>query len=176
MKAAKKMKIVSGVKPIPKGFHTITTCLMVRGADRAIEFYKKAFGAEVLDRMTLPDGKTVIHSQIRIGDSNIFLGDEVPGMGSGAPEKYGGSPASLHLYVEDVDAAFERALAAGAKVRMPVADMFWGDRYGKVVDPFGYEWGLGTRKEDLTPDEIRKGAEEFFKKQAGGGQPGGEHQ
>ena len=169
MKAAKKMKIVRGVEPIPKGFHTVTPCLMVRGADRALEFYRKAFGAEVLDRLTGPDGKSVIHAQIRVGDSFIFLGDEVPGMGGGAPEKYGGSPASLHLYVEDVDAAVERAVTAGAQVRMPVADMFWGDRYAKVADPFGYEWGLATRKEDLTPDEIRRGAEEFFKKQSGGG-------
>lgn len=169
MKAAKKLKVARGVEPIPKGFHTITTCLMVRGADRAIEFYRKAFGAEVLDRMTGPDGKSVVHSHIRIGDSNIFLGDEIPGMGGGAPEKYGGSPASLHLYVEDVDAAFDRALAAGATIKMPVADMFWGDRYGKVVDPFGYEWGLATRKEELTPEQIRRGAEEFFKSQAGRG-------
>ncbi|HEY7586442.1 MAG TPA: VOC family protein [Candidatus Deferrimicrobiaceae bacterium] len=169
MKAAKKMKIVRGVEPIPKGFHTVTPCLMVRGADRALEFYRKAFGAEVLDRLTGPDGKSVIHAQIKVGDSFIFLGDEVPGMEGGAPEKYGGSPASLHLYVEDVDAAVERAVTAGAQVRMPVADMFWGDRYAKVADPFGYEWGLATRKEDLTPDEIRRGAEEFFKKQSGGG-------
>lgn len=169
MKAAKKMKVVRGVAPIPKGFHAVTTCLMFRGADRAIEFYKKAFGAEVLDRLTGPDGKSVVHAQIRIGDSFLFLGDEIPGMGSGAPEKYGGSPVSLHLYVEDADAAFERAVSAGARIVMPVADMFWGDRYGKVADPFGYEWGLATRKEELTPDEIRSGAEEFFRKQAEGG-------
>jgi len=170
MKAAKKMKLVRGVEPIPKGFHTVTPCLMVRGADRALEFYRKAFGAEIHDRLTGPDGKSVIHAQIRVGDSFIFLGDEVPGMEGGAPEKYGGSPASLHLYVEDVDAAVERAVSAGAQVRMPVADMFWGDRYAKVADPFGFEWGLATRKEDLTPDEIRRGAEEFFKKQSGGDQ------
>jgi uncharacterized glyoxalase superfamily protein PhnB len=171
MSTAKKLKIVRGVQPIPKGFHTVTPCLMVRGADRAIEFYKKAFGAELLDRMTGPDDKTVIHSQLRIGDSFLFLGDESSGMGAGSTEKPGGSCASIHLYVEDVDAAFDRAVAAGAQVRMPVADMFWGDRYGRVVDPFGVEWGLGTHKEDLTPDEIRKGAEEFFKKQAGGEHP-----
>jgi uncharacterized glyoxalase superfamily protein PhnB len=170
MKAEKKIRIVRGVEPIPKGFHTVTPCLMLRGADRAIEFYRKAFGAEVLDRLTGPDGKSVVHAQVRIGDSFLFLGDEVPGMGAGAPETYGGSPVSIHLYVDDVDAAFERAVSAGATVRMPVADMFWGDRYCKVADPFGYEWGLATRKEELTPDEIRKGAEEFFRQQAGGGQ------
>ncbi|MBI5576241.1 MAG: VOC family protein [Deltaproteobacteria bacterium] len=163
------MKIVHGVASIPKGFHTVTTCLMFRGADRAIEFYKKAFGAELLDRLTGPDGNSVVHAQIRIGDSFLFLGDEIPGMGSGAPEKYGGSPVSVHLYVEDVDAVFDRAVVAGAQVRMPVADMFWGDRYGKVADPFGYEWGLATRKQDLTQEEIRRGAEEFFRKQAEGG-------
>lgn len=166
MKEAKKLKIARGVEPIPKGFHTITPCLMVRGADRAIEFYKKAFGAEVLDRMTGPDGKSVLHSQLRIGDSFFFLGDEMPGTGGGAGEK-GGTCSSLHLYVEDVDAAFNRAIAAGAQVRMPVADMFWGDRYGKVVDPFGIEWGIGTRKEELSPDEIRRGAEQFFRKMGG---------
>ncbi|HSL91319.1 MAG TPA: VOC family protein [Candidatus Limnocylindrales bacterium] len=166
MKEAKKLKIARGVEPIPKGFHTITPCLMVRGADRAIEFYKKAFGAEVLDRMTGPDGKSVLHSQLRIGDSFFFLGDEMPGMGGGAGEE-GGTCSSLHLYVEDVDAAFNRAIAAGAQVRMPVADMFWGDRYGKVVDPFGIEWGIGTRKEELSPDEIRRGAEQFFRKMGG---------
>lgn len=171
MSTAKKLKIVRGVQPIPKGFHTVTPCLMVRGADRAIEFYKKAFGAELLDRMTGPDGKTVIHSQLRIGDSFIFLGDEASGMGSGSPGKTGGSCASIHLYVDDVDAAFDRAVEAGAKVRMPVSDMFWGDRYGRVADPFGYEWGLATHKEDPTPDEIRRRAEDFFKKQAGGEHP-----
>jgi uncharacterized glyoxalase superfamily protein PhnB len=176
MPTAKKLKIVRGVAPIPKGFHTVTACLMVRGADRAIEFYKKAFGAELLDRLTGPDGKTVMHAQLRIGDSFIFLGDAAFETGTGATEKIGESCASIHLYVDDVDAAFDRAVGAGAKVRMPVADMFWGDRYGQVVDPFGVGWGLGTHKEDLTPDEIRKGAEEFFEKQAGGGEPGGGYQ
>lgn len=174
MKPTKKLKIAHGIEPIPKGFHTITPCLMVRGADRAIEFYKKAFGAELLDRMTGPDGRSVVHAQLRIGDSFLFLGDEIPGMGGGSPEK-AGSCSSLHLYVEDVDAAFDRAVGAGAKVRMPVADMFWGDRYGKVVDPFGVEWGLGTHKRDLTPEEIRKGGEEFFKTMGSGGAPGGEN-
>jgi len=170
MSTVKKLKIARGVQPIPKGFHTVTPYLMVRGADRAIEFYKKAFGAEELERMHGPDGKSIVHAKIRIGDSFVFLGDEVPGMGAGAPESYGGSPMSIHLYVDDVDAAVGRAVAAGAQVRMPVADMFWGDRYGRVADPFGYEWGLGTHKEDLTPDEIRRGAEEFFRKQAAGEQ------
>lgn len=176
MATAKKLKVVRGVAPIPKGFHTVTPCLMVRGADRAIEFYKKAFGAELLERMTGPDGTTVMHSQLRIGDSFIFLGDESAGPGGGSAEKAGGSCGAIHLYVEDADAAFDRAVEAGAKVRMPVADMFWGDRYGKVVDPFGVEWGLGTHKQDLTPEEIRKGAEEFFKTMGGGEEPSGGYQ
>ena len=156
MKAYKKMRIVRGVGPIPEGFHTVTPCLMIRGADRAIDFYRKAFGAEVLDRLTGPDGKSVVHAQVRIGDSFLFLGDEVPGMGAGAPETYGGSPVSIHLYVDDVDAAFKRAVAAGATVRMPVADMFWGDRYGRILDPFGHSWSIATHVKDLTPEEIQK--------------------
>ncbi|MCL5966171.1 MAG: VOC family protein [Deltaproteobacteria bacterium] len=168
MKAAKKA--IRKVEPIPEGYHTVTPGLMIRGTDRAIAFYKKAFGAEELDRVTGPDGKSIMHAALRIGDSNIFLGEEVPGMGCGAPEKYGGSPVSLSLYVEDVDAAVDRAVAAGAQVRMPVTDMFWGDRFGKVADPFGYEWGLATRTADLTHEEICKGAEEFFRKQGGGTQ------
>lgn len=175
MATAKKLKMVRGVAPIPKGFHTVTACLMVRGADRAIDFYKKAFGAEVLERMTGPDGKTVVHSQLRIGDSFIFLGDEAAVPGAASTEKAGGC-GSIHLYVEDADAAFDRAVKAGAKVRMPLADMFWGDRYSKIVDPFGVEWGIGTHKEDLRPEEIRKRGEEFFKTMGGGGQAGGERQ
>ena len=175
MATAKKMKVVRGVAPIPKGFHTVTACLMVRGADRAIDFYKKAFGAELLERMTGPDGKTVVHSQLRIGDSFIFLGDEAAVPGGGSAEK-AASCGSIHLYVDDVDSAFNRAVEAGAKVRMPVADMFWGDRYGKVIDPFGVEWGLGTHKEDLTPDEIRRRGEEFFKTMGGDEQPSGGYQ
>ena len=176
MKAAKKMKIISGVDQIPKGFHTVTPSLMVRDADRAIEFYKKAFGAELLGRFTGPDGRTVMHAQLRIGDSFIFLGDESFGEGAGSAEKTAQSCASIDLYVEDVDAAFHRAVKAGAKVRMPVADMFWGDRYGQVVDPFGIGWALGTHKEDLSPEEVRKRAEEFFKTTGGGGEPSGGYQ
>lgn len=176
MKAEKKLKIARGVEPIPKGFHTVTPSLMVRDADRAIEFYKKAFGAELVDRFTGPDGKTVMHAELRIGDSFIFLGDEAFAKGTGGAEKTAESCASIHLYVEDVDAAFDRAVRAGAKVQMPLADMFWGDRYGQVVDPFGVGWGLATHKEDLTPEEIRKGAQQFFKTMGGGGEPSGGYQ
>ena len=150
-------------KAIPEGYHTITPHLSVRGAARAIEFYKKAFGAEEQMRMPGPDGKSVMHGELKIGDSIVFLNDEVPGMGCRSPQSLGGTSGALHLYVEDVDAAFNRAVAAGAQVRMPVSDMFWGDRYGKIIDPFGHEWGIGTHKEDLTPEEIRKRGEAFFK-------------
>ena len=134
----------------------------IRGAAGAIEFYKRAFGAQEVMRMPAPGGNTVMHAEIKIGDSIIFVGDEFPDMGCRSPESLGGSAASLHIYVPDVDAAFKRAMDAGAKVRMPVMDMFWGDRYGKVADPFGHEWGLATHKEDLKPDEIAKRAAAHF--------------
>jgi len=149
-------------KAIPDGYHTVTPYLMVRGSDRAIEFYKRAFGAEELMRMSGPDGKSIMHAEIKIGDSRIFLSEEFPDMGCRSPESLGGTASSLHLYVEDVDAAFERAVAAGAQVKMPVADMFWGDRFGKLIDPFGHEWGMATHKEDLTPEQIRERANAFF--------------
>jgi PhnB protein len=149
-------------KGIRKGFHTITPGLVVKGADRAIDFYKKAFGAEETMRMSGPDGKSVMHAELKIGDSIFFVGDEAPDMGALSPQSIGGTPCTLHLYVTDVDAAFKRAVDAGAQVKMPVADMFWGDRYGKIQDPFGHGWGLGTPKEELTQDEMRQRAKEFF--------------
>lgn len=160
--AKKSAKAKKSVKPIPTGYHTLTPHLTVRGAARAIEFYKRAFGAKELERMPGPGGTNIVHAELKIGDSIVFLADEFPDMGARAPESLGGTTGSLHLYVKDVDAAFARAVAAGAQVRMPVSDMFWGDRYGKVVDPFGHEWGLGTHKEDLTPAEIGKRAQAFF--------------
>lgn len=166
MKAIKKVRLA--VKPIPEGYHTVTPSLFVRGAAAAIDFYKKAFGARELYRMHGPDGKTVMHAEIQIGDSRIFLMDEVPAMGMRSPETLGGSPSSIYLYVEDVDAVFNRAVKAGGTVRMPLEDSFWGDRYASIADPFGHEWGIGTRKENLTPEEIRKGAEDFFRKQGSG--------
>ena len=154
--------MTKAAKAIPEGDRTVTPYLTVRGADRAIEYYKQAFGAEELLRMPGPDGKGIMHAEIKVGDSKVFLSDEFPGMGSRSPETLGGSTASVHLYVEDVDAVFNRAVTAGAKVRMPVADMFWGDRYGKVMDPFGHEWGIATHKEDLTAEEIGQRAAAFF--------------
>jgi PhnB protein len=142
-------------KPIPAGFHTVTPYLVVRGAAKAIDFYKRAFGAEERMRMPGPEGR-VMHAEIQIGDSILMLSDEMPDMGSKSPQTLGGSPGSLFLYVQDVDRAFQRAVDAGAQVKMAVADMFWGDRFGQVVDPFGHEWGLATHKEDLTPQEIAR--------------------
>ena len=149
----------SRVKPIPSGFHTLTPHLVVKGASQAIEFYKKAFGAQEIGRMAGPDGKSILHADLKIGDSHVFLVDEMPEMGCRGPESTGGTPVTIHMYVEDVDAAFGKAVAAGATVRMPLADMFWGDRYGVLTDPFGHAWSLASHKEDLTPEEIRKGAQ-----------------
>jgi PhnB protein len=157
----KKKKMTHQIKPVPEGFHTITPHLVVKGASQAIEFYKKAFGAEELSRMPGPDGKSLMHASLRIGDSHLFLVDEFPEMGSLGPDLSGKSPVTIHLYVEDVDSAFHNALAAGARQIMAPADMFWGDRYGKLVDPFGHEWSLATHKEDLNPEEIGRRARNF---------------
>jgi PhnB protein len=145
-------------KPIPSGFHTLTPHLVVKGASKAIEFYKRAFDAQETGRLTAPDGKSIMHADLRIGDSHVFLVDEFPQMGCRGPSEAAGTPVTIHMYVEDVDAAFDRALAAGARVKMPVSDMFWGDRYGVLIDPFGHSWSMATHKEDLAPEEIRKRA------------------
>jgi uncharacterized glyoxalase superfamily protein PhnB len=156
------------VAAIPRGYHSVTPHLTVRGAAEAIDFYKRAFGARERGRMPGSDGKTIMHAELQIGDSIVFLADEFPDMGCRAPQTLGGTTGSLHIYVRDVDRAFQRAVAAGAEVRMPVADMFWGDRYAKVADPFGHEWGLGTHKEDLSTREIGRRAQEFFSRMGSG--------
>ena len=148
----------------PKGFHTLTPELTVRGGLQALDFYKRAFGAAELMRMPGPDGASLMHAELRIGDSIFFVSDETPEMGNRSPQALGGTPASFYVYVDDVDRAFARAVNAGAQVRMPVTNMFWGDRYGRLVDPFGHEWGLATRKEDLTPAQQRQRAAAFFSK------------
>lgn len=148
--------------PIPKGYHTVTPALVVRGAAEAIEFYKKALGAEELVRMPSPDGK-ISHAELKIGNSIIFVSDEFPNMGvTRAPQTLGGCTSTLHLYVEDVDSSFDRAIGAGGKVSMPVADMFWGDRFGSFTDPFGHHWGILTHTEDVSPAEMEKRAQEFY--------------
>ena len=144
---------MSSVKPIPDGYHTATPYLIVEGAARALEFYKQAFGASELMRMPGPDGR-VMHAEIRIGDSPIMLADEVPEMGYRGPQAYGGTSVSLMLYVEDVDAAFEKAVATGATVVRPLQNQFYGDRSGTVVDPFGHVWTLASHVEDVSPEEI----------------------
>jgi PhnB protein len=150
------------INPIPEGHHTLTPHLVVKGASEAIEFYKRAFGAEELARMPGPDGKGIMHAALKIGDSRLFLVDEFPEMGCVGPQALGGSPVTIHIFVEDVDAIFNQAVSAGAEVRMPLMDAFWGDRYGQLIDPFGHKWSLATHKEDLTPEEISKRAEAAF--------------
>jgi PhnB protein len=147
----------TNVKPVPDGYHTVTPYLIVKDGARAIEFYKNAFGAKEIFRMLGPDGK-IGHAEIQIGDSRIMLGSESPQMGSRSPETLKGTPVGIFVYLEDVDAAFKRAVSAGAKEQQPPQDMFWGDRYGKVIDPFGHEWQLATHKEDLTPEEVGRRA------------------
>jgi uncharacterized glyoxalase superfamily protein PhnB len=147
-------------KPIPDGFHTLTPHLVVKGASRAIDFYKKAFAAEEIRRMPGPDGKSIMHAELKIGNSRLMLVDEFPEMNARGPESIGGTPVTIHMFVEDADAVFNRALDAGAEVRMPLADMFWGDRYGVLADPFGHLWSVATHKEDLAPEEIRKRMQE----------------
>ena len=154
------------VRPIPKGFNTLTPHITVKDANRAIEFYKKAFGAEEIMRMPGPDGRGIMHAELKIGDSRLLLGEETPDCASRSPESLGGTAVGILLYVEDVDAVFERAKSAGAEVRMPVADMFWGDRFGTLADPFGHEWSLATHIEDVTPEQMRERAEAFFAQMA----------
>lgn len=141
------------VNPIPEGYRSVTPHIVVRGADKAVEFYKSAFGAEELFRMPGPDGK-LMHAELKIGDSIVMIADEFPEWGSNSPLTIGGSPVTLHLYVEDCDAAFNRAVETGATVKMAPNDAFWGDRYAQVVDPFGHVWSVATHVKDVTPEEM----------------------
>ncbi len=163
--------MIANAKPVPPGFHTITPTLTMRDADKAIEFYKRAFGAEERMRFPGPDGKSIMHAELKIGDSLIFLSEEHPEMGCRGPQSLGGTPVGLYLCVEDADRAFNRAVSAGARADMPVADMFWGDRCGQLTDPFGHKWSLATHKEDLSQEEIRKRAVDFFAQMAKQVQP-----
>jgi len=148
-------------KFIPDGFHTVTPYLAVNNASDAIEFYKRAFGAKERVRMPMPDGK-VGHAELQIGNSIIMLGEECPEHGATSPQTLGGTPVGLALYVEDVDKAFGRAVQAGASVKEPVTDKFWGDRAGSIQDPFGHKWSLLTHVEDVPPDEMEKRMAEAF--------------
>lgn len=145
------------VKPIPDGYHTATPYLLIRSAAAAIEFYKKVFNATEMLRMTQPDGR-VGHAEIRIGDSVIMMADEFPEMGARSPQHFGGTPVSILLYFDDVDAVFRRAIAAGATQLKPVQDQFYGDRTGTLKDPFGHQWTIATHIEDVTPEEVEKRA------------------
>ena len=148
---------------LPAGYHTVTPAIVVRDANAAIDFYRRAFGADEVSRMAGPDGK-IMHAEIRIGDSLIMLGEENEQWGTKSPLLTNGNPGSLHIYVENADAAFDRALKAGATVKYPLEDAFWGDRYGKVTDPFGHEWGIATRVKDLTDAEMKRAADEWMAK------------
>jgi PhnB protein len=152
------------VSAIPKGYHSITPAITCKDAARAIDFYKKVFGATEIMRMPGPGG-VIMHAELRIGDSVIFLNDEIPGVAK-APEGTSLNPVYLFLYTEDVDSVCNRAVAAGCKITMPVANMFWGDRYGKFNDPFGHSWGVATHVADLTPEEMMRGQAEWTAKMA----------
>jgi PhnB protein len=152
------------VQAIPQGFHSITTGLTCKNASQAIELYKKAFGASEVSRMASPDGK-IMHAELRFGDSMLFLADEYPGM-SAAPSPGALPSQSIYLYVKDVDSVFKQAVNAGCQEAVPLADMFWGDRLGKVIDPFGHHWNLATHIEDVAPAEMERRAKEWMSQMA----------
>ena len=151
------------VKPIPDGYHSVTPALTIKGASEAIEFYKKAFDARELNRFPGPDGKSIMHAEIKIGDSSIMLCDEMPQMGCLSPKSTGGPSGSIYLYVQNSDDVFSKAVAAGAKPKMPMMDGFWGDRIGSIEDPFGHVWTIATHKKEMSMEEIKKAGEEFMK-------------
>jgi PhnB protein len=153
--------------PIPAGFHTLTPHIVVTDGAAALEFYKKAFGAEERFRLTTPGGTSVMHAQMKVGDSVLMIGGEFP-PNVLSPKSRGGTSTYLHCYLADADAAFARAVNAGCKIIMPISDTFWGDRYGVVEDPFGHQWSLATRQQDLTHDQLAANARKFFD-QAGKG-------
>jgi len=154
-------------KPIPEGFNTVSAYLIVKDAKEAMGFYQKAFGAEKCTHMPGPGGQGTLHAEMRIGDSAVMLTDENPQWEMKSPTTLGGVASSLHLYVDDADKAFQRALDAGCTVKAPLMDAFWGDRYGKVTDPYGHEWGIATHVEDVAPEEMGKRAAAFFSQMSG---------
>jgi uncharacterized glyoxalase superfamily protein PhnB len=147
---------------VPAGFATLTAHLVIDGAGEAMDFYKRAFGAEEIGRAPMPDGKKLMHGLMKLGDSMLMLVDAFEEFGAKGPKSLGGSPVTLHLYTSDADAAFQRALDAGCTVAIPLADMFWGDRYGKVIDPFGHEWSIATKIKDMTPEELEQAQRAAF--------------
>ncbi len=154
------------VKPIPEGYHSVTPGITLKDSLKAIKFYKKAFGAKELEIFPAPDGKGTMHAVIRIGDSIIMMGDERPGQTCQSAETMGSSPVSFYIYVPNVDAVYNQAVDAGCEVTMPLDDMFWGDRCGTVKDPFGYTWMIGAHIKDMSREEMKNAAEEFFAEMA----------
>ncbi|HKZ61784.1 MAG TPA: VOC family protein [Nitrososphaera sp.] len=150
------------VSPIPKRYHTITPTLILHNAAQMIEFYKKAFGAKEKYRMYMPDGKTIMHAEVKIGDSSVMMSEENPQWKTRSPQSIGGSSTTLYVYVRDVDKVFKQAVAAGATVTMPVMDAFWGDRNGQLMDPSGHLWSIATHKRDMSTKEMKKAQEEWF--------------
>ena len=153
-----------GAAGAPAGMHTVTAQLTLRDSAQAIDFYKRAFGAQELMRMPGPDGRGIWHAELRIGDSVIFVSDEMPTGPTAAPSSTHKPTGVIQLYVADCDAVFQQAVQAGARVGMPLADMFWGDRYGNVIDPFGHVWGIGTHVKDVSPEDMTKAAQEWAAK------------
>jgi len=154
------------IKAIPEGYQSITPMFIFKDVTKAIDFYKRAFGAEERFVMPGPDGKGVMHAEVQIGTSIIMMGEENSDCPSKSAETIGSSPISFYIYLENVDEVFNMAVEAGSKIQMPVEDMFWGDRMGTVLDPFGYSWSLASHTKDLTPEEIQKGAQAMFAKMA----------
>ena len=159
------------VRAIPEGFHTVTPHLVCAGAAEALAFYKKALGAVEIGRMPGPGGK-IMHAEMRIGDSRIMLADDFPDYGSNGPLALKGTPVYIHLYVNDADAAWQQALAAGARPIMPLADTFWGDRYGQLEDPFGHRWSIATRQRNMTPAQIQEEMQKAMQQGQGCGEQG----
>lgn len=156
---------MADVKPVLPGTHTVTPHLVVDDAAAAIEWYGKAFGARERLRMTVPGGSKIIHAEVEIGDSRVMLVDAFPEWGSMSPKSLNGTPVTIHLSVPDVDKVFATAIAAGGTVAMPLADMFWGDRYGQITDPFGHKWSMATHIADLSPAEMKAALEKAFSRQ-----------
>lgn len=149
------------VDAIPKGFSSVTPHLVIKDCAKALDFYVKALGANEIYRSMMPDGR-VMHAMIQVGSSIVMMADEFPEMGAVGPNKLGGTPVALHVYTEDADKLFKRAVDAGATPIMPISDMFWGDRYGQIQDPFGHRWAIATHTKDVSPQEMEKAAKEMF--------------
>ena len=167
-KARPKKKAAKKVQPIPRGYHSVTPYLSIRDAARALDYYKKAFDAKEMVRMQGPDGK-LGHAEIKVGDSYIMMADEFPSMGFLGPQARGGTTIQLHLYVRDVDATVEKAVAAGGKLTRPIENKFYGDRAGTLEDPYGHVWYIATHTEDVPPREMKRRMDEMMKNAAAGG-------